>query len=461
MKKTRVMLIMPPFTQTKQAMKRCLLPLGIAYLATVLEKRGILVKVLDCIVEGYNTEVYNDDGELTFGLKYNEIKERILDFNPDYVGVSCLISRQAYNAHRVCEIVKEINPKIKTIMGGCHPSALPEQVISDSNVDNVVIGDGENAILRIINGEKSGIVIGGDVDVKKNLWPARHLFPMEKYLEINMPTSVFSPHNRVTQIEFTRSCPFDCCFCSTTHFRGKYQKREVEDCLKEIVFLKEKYAIEELDIIDSNFIVDKKWTKDLLKGIKELKISWANPGGIWVGGLDEEILYLMKESGCYQLSLAIESSTPRILKDVINKPSRLEMVELVVKICKKIGIDIHAFFVVGFPEQTLEEIKNDYKFAKKMGFTSASFNIICPLPGSRIYNKYKDELRLDGVDLRKANIPHPEIKKEELEELVKKFNKNFNSSLLYRNPKMFFKKYMGTLIRKPSYTLMKRLFNRQ
>ncbi|MBA7509007.1 2-hydroxyethylphosphonate methyltransferase [subsurface metagenome] len=461
MKKTRVMLVMPPFTQTKQAMKRCLLPLGIAYLAAILESRGILVKVLDCIVEGYNTEVYNDGGELTFGLKYNEIKERISDFNPDYVGVSCLISRQAHNAHRVCEIAKESNPKIKTIMGGCHPSALPEQVISDSNVDNVVIGDGENAILHIINGEKSGIVIGGDVDVKKNPWPARQLFPMEKYLEINMPTSVFSPHNRVTQIEFTRSCPFNCCFCSTTHFRGKYQKREVEDCLKEIVFLKEKYAIEELDIIDSNFIVDKKWTKDLLKGIKGIKISWANPGGIWVGGLDEEILYLMKESGCYQLSLAIESSTPRILKDVINKPSRLEMVEPIVKICKKIGIDIHAFFVVGFPEQTLGEIKNDYKFAKKMGFTSASFNIICPLPGSRIYNKYKDELRLDGVDLRKANIPHPEIKKEELEELVRKFNKNFNSSLFYRNPKMFFKKYIGTLIRKPSFNLMKRLFNRQ
>ncbi len=461
MKKTRVILIMPPFTQTKQAMKRCLLPLGIAYIAAVLDRRGMLVKVLDCIVEGYNTEVYNDDGELTFGLKDSEIMERILDFNPDYVGVSCLISRQAYNAHRVCKIAKEINPKINTIMGGCHPSALPEQVVVDPNVDNVVIGDGENGILQIINGVKSGIVTGGSVDVKKSPWPARHLFPMEKYLEINMPTSVFSPHKRVSQIEFTRSCPFNCCFCSTTNFRGKYQKREVEDCLKEIVFLKEKYAIEELDIIDSNFIVDKKWTRDLLKGIKKIKISWANPGGIWIGGLDEEMLCLMKESGCYQLSLAVESSTPRILENVINKPSKLEMVEPVVKICKRIGIDTHAFFIAGFPEQTLEEIKNDYKFAKKMGFTSASFNIICPLPGSNIYNKYKGELKLDDIDLRKASIPHPEIGKEELEKLVRKFNKNFNSSLFYRNPKMFFKKYIGTLIRKPSYNLVKRLFNRQ
>src|SRR4030042_6119537 len=108
-----------------------------------------------------------------------------------------------------------------------------------------------------------------------------------------MPTSVYSPHNRVTQIEFTRSCPFNCCFCATTQFRGRYQKRNVSDCLSEVRFLKEKFGVEELDIIDSNLIVDKKWTKELLKGIKDIGISWANPGGLWVGGLDDELLYLM------------------------------------------------------------------------------------------------------------------------------------------------------------------------
>lgn len=461
MTNTKIMLVMPPFTQTSQAMKRCLFPLGISYLAAVLENRGINVKTLDCIVDGYDVETYHDDGEMTFGLKDNDIKKKIQDFKPDFVGVSCLLSRQAHNAHRICKISKEVDSKIQTIMGGCHPSALPNHVISDPNVDHVVIGDGENAILQIVNGEKYGIVKGGDVDVKKLPWPARHLFPMEKYLRINMPTSVYSPHNRVTQIELTRSCPFNCCFCATTQFRGRYQKREIEDCLAEIIFLKDKYAIEELDIIDSNLIVDKEWTKRLLLGLKEIRISWANPGGIWVGGLDEELLYLMKDSGCYQLSLAIESSTPRILKDVINKPIRLEIVEPVVKVCKKIGIDLHAFFVCGFPEQTREEIINDYKFARKMRFTSASFNIICPLPGSRIYDKYKDELEFDKVDLRKASIRHPEISNEEMGKLIDRLNKKFNSSLLYRNPKMFVKKYILTLMRKPSFSIMKKMFSRQ
>lgn len=457
----KVMLIMPPFTQTRQAMKRCLFPLGIGYLAAVLEKEGVIVETLDCIVEGYDTEVYHEDGEITFGLKDSDIKSRIKDFEPDFVGVSCLLTRQEHNARRMCQLAKEVDPKIQTITGGAHPSALPEHVIADRDIDNVVIGDGETVILKIIKGEKSGIVTGAEVNVKEIPWPARHLFPMEKYININMPTSVFSPHNRVTQVEFTRSCPFNCCFCATTQFRGRYQKRDVDDCLAEVSFLKERYKIEELDIIDSNLVVDKKWTKELLEGLRKIDIAWANPGGIWVGGLDDELLYLMKESGCYQLSLAIESSTPRILEEIIDKPTRLEMVPPIVETCKKIGIDLHAFFICGFPEQTKEEMINDYEFAKRLGFTSASFNIICPLPGSRIYQQYKDVLNFSKVDLRKVSIPHPEISEDELEELVKGFNKEFNSSLIYRNPKMFIKKYIGTFARKPSLDLMKKLFNRQ
>lgn len=455
------MLITPSFTQTRQAMRRCVFPLGIGYLSAILEEGGFDVIPLDCVVEGYDTINYSNNNELTFGLNDGDIKKKIQYFMPDYVGISVLISRQAYNAYRICKIVKEINPNIETIMGGCHPSVLAEEVLSDTNVDHVVVGDGENALLRIVKGDDGGLVKGGDVDVQKIPWPARHLFPMEKYFKINMPTSVYSPHNRVTQIELTRSCPFNCCFCATTQFRGKYQKREINDCLNEINFLKEKFQIEELDIIDSNLIVDKRWTMELFRGMKDIGISWANPGGIWVGGLDEELLQLMKESGCYQLSLAIESSTPRILKDVINKPIKLEMVYPIVKMCKKIGIDLHAFFVCGFPEQTKDEIINDYRFARKMGFTSASFNIICPLPGSRIYNKYKDILSFNGVDLRKSTIPHPEISDGEMEKLIDSLNKKFNRSLLYRNPIMFMKKYVATVIRKPSFDFMKKLFSRQ
>ncbi|MBF0117641.1 MAG: B12-binding domain-containing radical SAM protein [Desulfobacterales bacterium] len=442
-------------------MKRCLFPMGLGYLAAVLEKNGILVSVLDCIVEGYDNEKYHKNGEMTYGLEDGDILKKIRDFDPDFVGVSCLISRQAHNAHRMCKLAKEIDQKIQTIMGGCHPSVLSQVVKKDINVDHVVIGSGENAIVEIVAGNTQGIVDGGYVDVKELPWPARHLFPLEKYLKINMPTSIYSPHSRVTQIEFTRSCPFNCSFCSTTQFRGRYQKRRISDCIEEVRFLKNQYKINELDIIDSNFIVDKKWTKELLLGLKKVGISWANPGGIWLEGLDEELLQLMKDSGCYQLSLAVESSTPKILEEVINKPIDLKKVRPIVRMCRKLGIDLHAFFVCGFPEQTRKEILNDYYFAKEMGFTSASFNIICPLPGSRLYHKYSNFLDFDQVDLRKASIPHPEMTSDELVMLVDGMNKMFNSSLIYRDPFMFIKKYIATIIRKPSFHILRRLFSRQ
>ena len=94
------------------------------------------------------------------------------------------------------------------------------------------------------------------------------------------------------------------------------------------------------------------------------------------------------------------------------------MVKPVVDYCRKIGIDLHAFFVVGFPEQSLDEIKADYEFAKKMRFTSASFNIISPLPGSRIYEQHMGNIDFSKIDLRKASIQHPQIKRKDLEKLV-------------------------------------------
>jgi radical SAM superfamily enzyme YgiQ (UPF0313 family) len=412
-------------------------------------------------VEGYYTDTQEEDGSITFGLTWDQITNCIREYQPDFVGVSCLLSRQAHNAHRICAIAKQVNPSIQTMMGGCHPSALPQLVISDPNVDHIITGEAEESIMDVVSGRESGVIIGKPVITEDMIWPDRESLNMAAYLKINMPTSIFSPHDRVTQIEFTRSCPFNCCFCATTTFRQKYRKRSVNDCLAEVQYLMDHWGIQELDILDSNLVVDKKWAKQLFRGLQRLGVAWANPGGIWIGGLDDELLTIMKDSGCYQLSLAVESSTPRILKDVIDKPTKIEQVAPVVKTCKRLGIDTHAFFVCGFPEQTREEIENDYRFACKMDFTSASFNIICPLPGSRLYQQYADTVTFDQIELRKASIPHPDISHDEMEKMIDGFNRRFNRSLIWRNPVRFVRKYLCTLARKPSFSILFKLFSRQ
>lgn len=460
---TKVMLVMPPFTQTKRAMKRCLVPMGIACLGSFLQKHGIDVELLDCIVEGYHTEVEEKDGLITYGLTKSEIKQRIKEFDPDFLGVSCLQSSQAHNAHELCKLTKEVNPNICTIMGGSHPSVFQEGVLNDSNVDHIAIGEGEKALLSIINGEKKRIVKAELTDVDTLPWPARNLLPMEKYIKINMPTSAFGLKSRTTQIETSRGCPFSCVFCCTTNYWGKkFRGKSPKNVLAEIKHVKAKYKVEELDVLDANMIVDRKRFLKVLQGLKKIGIVWANPGGMWAGGLDEESLTLMKESGCYQVTLAIENADEHMLNDIIKKPTNLSKIKPLVKHCKKIGLDTHAFFINGFPEETKEHIHRNYEFAKELDITSATFNIVQPLPGSELWNKYGPGIKdLKQVDLKYSTIPHPTIPKKEMEELVAEINKKFNSSIIYRNPRIFMRKYIKNLMRRMSFQYMRQMFRRQ
>lgn len=454
------MLIYPPFSQPINSKKRCLVPLGIAYIAGYLREHGVDVKILDCVVEGYDNDIIKGNMK-TFGLGEKEIREKISEYRPDYVGVSCLMTEQRHNAHMVCRVAKEVNSNVHTIMGGCHPSALPDDVLEHKEVDSVTIGEGELAMLNIVNGKKSGRVQENPLDIDSIPLPARDLLPVEKYIEINMPENPFSPYNRVTQMLSSRGCPFHCYFCSTVKFHGSWRGRKAEDVVEEARMLKEKYGIEEINIIDENLVADRERTVKIMKGFKELKIAWSNPGGVWVQGLDNDLLDIMKEAGCYQLTFAIETTNDYVLHKIIHKPLKLEIVEPLVKHCRKIGIDTHAFFICGFPEQTKQDMINDFEYAKKIKLDSASFNIISPFPGSDLFKDYRDKIDLENIGYTKVSIEHPEMTKEELEKMVDDFNVKFNKSLLWRRPIKYFKKYWGTALRKYSLREIPNLFRRQ
>jgi len=441
------MLIQPPFTQPIESKKRCLVPLGLAYIAGYLRKYGIEVEILDCVVEGYDFDIINN-GKRTFGMSNYNIETTIKKFNPDFVGVSCLMTSQRHNMINVCKIVKNINKKIHTVVGGCHPSVFPEECLKSEFIDSVVVGEGEKSMLDIIEGKKEGIVTNKPINIDKIPWPARDLLPMNKYLKINMPENIFSPYKKVTQMVSSRGCPFNCVFCATTNFHGKWRGRNPCDIFEEAKMLKEKYGIEEINFTDENLVMNRERTIKLMFKLSELNVAWSNPGGIWVDGLDRYVLDLMKKAGCYQLTFPVETFDKYILKNVINKPLKVERVKDLVKHCHKIGIDVHAFFVCGFPEQTKDIMESDFKLAKKTGFDSASFHIITPLPGSRIYEDYKDKINLDNINYIKATIPHPELNKEELEKLVNNFNINFNKNYKWKHPYKFFKKYVVLPYRK-------------
>lgn len=444
---SKTILVNPPFTQSAKAGKRCTQPIGILGLATYLSKRGHEVKILDSMLEGYDHDLIHS-GVRTYGLPNAEIARRVVDYNPDYLGVSVLMTPNLKSALAICELVKSLNPKIQTIMGG-GGIYLAEDIIEKPSIDHVVVGEGEESLRKIVEGESEGIVKSPLMNLDELPIPDRRFLSMEKYFEINMHTNTYSPYKRTVMLESSRGCPFNCCFCAVRKVWGKsFRGKTLENVKLEIIDIITKYKAQELDFIDPNLIYDRKRAIDLFTMMIELqqtslgKFAWGNYGGIYVAGLDDEVLELIKESGAYQISLAVENANEHILYDIIHKPIKLEKVPGIVEKSKQLGLDLHVFFVTGFPEESLEDMWRNYEFAKKADFTSASFNIVSPLPGSEIYEKYKEYADPMNVSFDTAVIPHPSLSKEDIEREVNKMNEEFNRGLWHRHPIHFLRKYV-------------------
>jgi len=444
LKMVKVLLINPPFEQPITSKRRCLVPLGLAYIAAYLRSHGVEVKIFDCVMEGYGAgHCEHPEGRIVHGVTYAGIKGVIEDYMPDFVGVSCMmLSAHRYTGVEVCRVAKEVNSNIQTVVGGAHASTFSSELIQNKYVDHVVVGEGEAAMLDIVRGDISGIVQYSTLDIDEIPWPARDLLPIEEYLDIDMPEDIFSPNHRVTQVLTSRGCPFNCVFCSTTNVHGLWRGRDPINVLDEIDHLIDMYRVDEINFLDENLVLQKSRTLQLMEGLIGKGVAWSNPGGILIDGLDEKLLEVMKKAGCYKLTFPVETSNKDILKNVIDKPLKIDRVPRLVKKCHKLGIDVHAFFVCGFPQQSKDDMIRDYRFAKKCGFDSASFHILTPLPGSRLWEEYKDVVDVDTMNYITASIPHPTMSADEIGELVNSFNVKFNKSYKWRHPFKWYKKYV-------------------
>ena len=446
------MLMQPRYTVYKYDVRRCVSPIGLAYLAAFLEKQGYDVKILDIAAEGYhNTKECGDF--VTFGREDEEIKKEILGFKPDVVGVSCLFSTQGENTKKLLKLVKDINENIITITGGAHPTFSIEELLDHGYADYIVIGEGElpmSQLLDALNNGRDISKIGGLAYKEKgkkfinrekqfieNLddlpLPARHLLNMELYFKINIPHNPYCSGKRVTQITTSRGCNARCMFCSTTNFWGnRYRARSAQNVISELKELKAKYKIDEIQFSDDNFSLNKKRALEILEGIKDLGMIWCAPNGIAVWTLDDEFLKKMRASGCYQLTFAIESGNQEVLNKIIKKPLNLKKVKPLVKKAQKLGIKVHAFCICGLPGETIEQMLETYNFVKECGFDNVSFFVANPLVGSELMTICKEKgylrknLCYNDLLFKVGNISTPEFKAEEVQNLVKKFNMNYN-----------------------------------
>ncbi len=409
----KVLLVVPNFLWADHSTGNTLwhfIPYNLCLLAAVLEKE-----------KKYEIEVID---EFKQQATLEQFEQLIRNKKPDVVGLSVLMDFYGRSMHVAAEIVKNVNPGIVTLAGGVYATANPKRVIADTNIDYVICGEGENALpelLQLLNHEKDvmpkgvwykkggTIVDGGHTDLITNLddypLPAYHLIDYEQYSQSADRKSLDGPAEYpYARILTSRGCPYNCCFCQVDKIAGRrFRPRSAKNVLNEIDWLINEYGIKSLIFDDDNLLTDRGRAIEILTGLKKYRIKWkmiATAAFL----LDDELIDLMKESGCIYVDIAIESGCERVLHDIINKPLKLEKALSVIKKLRETNIYVAANFIIGFPGETWEEIRETIRFAETCQADYIKLFNAVPLPGTRLYKMALQENALTkGFDPENVN----------------------------------------------------------
>jgi len=466
MKIKKIMLINPSNTIARDSLRRLITPMGLMYIGAMLKQNNYEVDILDSTCEGYyNTKINGD--YLTYGLSDKDMIRRIKGFNPDIVGVTSMFSAQINDSLHCCKLVKSVDRTLPVVLGGIHPSLVPTTICRKDFVDYIVMGEGEYRFLNLLkcleNNQRptfDGVAYNDNVfhkttrieDLNALPLPARELVDMEKYISIGVPFSPFPKRERVEQIATSRGCPGNCNFCCSVKYWGRSLRvRSVDNVMKEIDELVNKYRIQEIQFSDDNLTASKKRMIELCKQMLLYDLSWCTPNGIMVKTIDEELIELMAKSGCYQLTFALESANKRILKDIIHKNvPPPNVIKNLVKVCHDNGISVHGTFIVGFIGETKKEIRATLEYPFELDIDSASLFIVSPILGSELYYQCKEKGYLKGngkADFKTSEInipidsPDYVISKKELERIVDNKTKEFNKVAKAKHPDAWDKKF--------------------
>lgn len=456
----KILLIRPPMTLLKNEIKSVVFPLGLGYIAAALEKNGFEVQVLDAIILDQNKNIVRND-MIHLGLDWPELYREIERIAPDVVGISCLFSSQSGNAYKVAELVKQFNPNLPIIMGGAHPSSVPEEVLANPNVDFVVLGEGEATMVKLLNhmtditglkqikgiGFKHNkkIIINSEREFIENIddisLPARHLFPMELYLNSEMGHGADLMRKPIVSMITSRGCPYNCVYCSVhTVWGRKFRARSPKNVVDEIELLVKQYGVREIHFEDDNLTLKRERMIDICKEIvaRNLDIKWTTPNGVAIWTLDKEVLTWMKKAGCYKLCFGIESGDPETQK-FIRKSIPLDKCKEIVREANKLGIWTHGFFIIGFPFEDQTSINNTLNYAIDSDLDFASFFLATPYPKTDLYaimneNGMIGHLTWETLRVSAASINTKYFTREELTKIQKDMFKKF---VLHRVLSMF------------------------
>ncbi len=409
-RKPRVMLINPPQTFYGESLGfNVYFPIGLLNIAAAV--RDICeVRILDCLVADF--EVNKSEGFTVYGTPLGVIKKRIKEFDPNIIGISIPFSAQSQSARDVGRICKEVNPNAVVVCGGPHASVRYTRLLQEGVCDYCIIGEGEmifQEFVRRFSAKDDSDNINGVACIKNGevtFTPSRWIddldtLPLPAYDMIDVGSYLRNPYlyksrsvirDKSISMITSRGCPFDCVFCSIhLHMGKRYRYHSVDYVVRHLRWCIDKMGIRNFHFEDDNISLNKERFESLLDRIiaEKLNIQWDTPNGIRADTLDFKLLKKIKESGCRFLRIAIESGNQRVLDEVIKKKSKLDDAISVAEYCNDLGIKLAAFYVIGFPGETMHEIMDTINLAIHLYKSNNVYPILLfatPLYGTELYN---------------------------------------------------------------------------
>jgi radical SAM superfamily enzyme YgiQ (UPF0313 family) len=410
-------------------------PLGLLYVAAVLEREGHEVRVFD--IHPY------DDKDLP-GLAA---------YRPDVIGMTILTDYWP-RAVKVAAFVGQAIPNATFVIGGIHVTTMPEESLEALGADVAVLGEGEYTMRELCGriARKEGWTDVAGIMFKdaagafvrttarpyiENLdevpMPARHLLNFEQYL---IPPGMVRGRwsERSTTVITSRGCPYACIWCASHCIFGrKVRRRSVANVIDEVEHLIKDYRIDTIWFIDDTFTLYKKWVMEFCRELpaRGLRLSWGCQAHVKTA--DEEMFTAMKKAGCVQLDFGVESGSDRVLK-ALRKNSSADAIRRAFGIARKVGIRTMATFMFGSPAEELEDVEATMRLAREIKPDFASSFFITPYPGTELMdmakaNGWNFHYDPGATGLKKT----PTLKIHFTEEQLMQFRSRFQKMFAWRN----------------------------
>jgi radical SAM superfamily enzyme YgiQ (UPF0313 family) len=383
----KIALVVPPATSMEQ-MWCPNLPIGLAYLAAVLEKAGCGLTVFDCPA---------------LEMDHKKLGAKLASFEPDVVGITS-VTPTINSAILAARVAKEACPDGPVVLGGPHATFMDEQILSENpDVDVIVRGEGEQTLLELVDVVSKSNLKGLDevagVTFRKNGQiirtpdrpfiqnldelprPAYHYFALEKY-------QLFG--KSILPILTSKGCPFQCSYCVSSRMVGKaFRGRDPNHVVDELEWLRDVHGADAFTFYDDAFTYDTQRALKICEEIKKRNIGIAWDCQTRVDEISQEVLVKMRDADCQLVSFGAESGCQRIL-DSVNKRTTIEQNEKAVKLAKGIGLSVAVSVIIGYPGETLDTLKQTFDFVRR---TKPDYVYLClatPYPGTALRSALED-----------------------------------------------------------------------